>query len=332
MPKSLSRVQAPRILSTGRYLPNRVLRNEDLVQFPTSRLPMIRQKTGILERRHASLEESTSDLAAAAGLNCLQKAGFPAEDVDAIIVATSSPDRIQPATATRVQHLLGATRAFAFDVNSVCAGSVYAMVLANSLILSKLCSNVLVIGAETYSRFLNPDDFSTYPYFGDGAGSILLSSPGSPVRHWFVLLGSDGSGADVIQIPAGGALKPSISVKDPRDFYFRMNGSQVFDFAVFRGSETLRELLSSAGIDSGRVNLVVPHQASVNVIDEIARRSGISREVFFVNLDRYGNTAAASVLIALDEALESGRVRSGDRIALVAFGGGLSWGGILLEW
>ena len=328
----LVKVPACRLRSTGRYLPARIVRNEDLRQFPAGSLSLIRQKTGIRARRHAAEEESTSDLAAAAARACLQKAGVPAGELDAIVLATSTPDRLQPATATRVQYLLGASLAFAFDVNSVCAGSVYALALANSLLVSGQARLVLVVAAEVYSRFLNPADFSTYPYFGDGAGAALLETCESKGRSWHVLLASDGGGADIIQIPAGGAFKPAPSVKDPREFYFRMNGAQVFEFAVNRGSETLLQLLAQAGTRADQIRLVVSHQANLNIIDELARRSGIPREVFFTNLENTGNTAAASILIALDEALEAGRARPGDKVAFVAFGGGLSWGGLLMDW
>jgi len=320
-----------RIIATGSYVPELVVLNEHLTQFPVTALPLIEQKTGVRARHYAAETESTSDLAAEAGRRCLDKAHVDAREVDAIILATSSPDRLQPATATRVQHILGATQAFAFDINSVCSGSLYALHVADALIQHGSCRRVLVLAAELYSRFLNPKDFSTYPYFGDGAGAVLLETHNGKEGIIDTVLHSDGAGCEVIQIPAGGSMMPLNKVKQPADMYFRMKGAEVFQFAVTKGTSVVEELLARSNISVKEVDFVVTHQANINIINELATRLGIDRSRFAVNLDRYGNTAAASVLIALDEFIESGNVTPGHLGVFVVFGGGLSWGASLVQ-
>ncbi|MRR52280.1 MAG: ketoacyl-ACP synthase III [Rhodocyclaceae bacterium] len=321
------------IRATGTYLPERVVLNGDFTQFPSASLPMIEEKTGVRARRYAAADECTSDMAAKAGRVCLDRAGLDPAQVEGIILATSSPDRVQPATATRAQHLLGATDAFACDVNSVCTGSVYAVALASAMISSGFCRNVLVIASELYSRILNPADFSTYPYFGDGAGACLLCAAGEG-RGVVVdtVLHSDGSGADIIQVPAGGSMMPYAAMKQSKDLYFKMKGKEVFQFAVNRGAEVIDQLCAKAGVAKTDLAWVVPHQANINIIRELSQRTGIDRGKFYVNLERYGNTAGASVLIALDELWNGGSVRPGDLIMVVAFGGGLSWGASLIRY
>jgi 3-oxoacyl-[acyl-carrier-protein] synthase-3 len=312
------------IASTGSYLPKRVVRNDDLTQFPKAALPLIEAKTGIRERRYADESECTSDLAAQACLRCLKSAGASALDLDGIILSTSSPDRPQPATAARVQALIGATRAFAVDVNAVCSGAIYALHLADGLIRSGLHENILVVASEVYSRILNPRDFSTYPYFGDGAGAVLLRAS-LTTGIIASTLGSDGSGADIIQIPGGGSMLPYGRLQDPNDQYFKMNGKQVFNFATAKGAEVASELLGKCGIRPDQITCFLVHQANVNILRSIAARLDTPFERFAVNLDRYGNTASASVLIALDEARRSGALKEGGMGMLLAFGGGLSW-------
>jgi 3-oxoacyl-[acyl-carrier-protein] synthase-3 len=295
-----------RIVSTGSYLPPYVLNNEDLKQFPAEALVLIEKKTGVRQRHHASPEQMTSDLAASAGRACLQRAGIEAASVDAIVLATSSPDRIQPATATRVQQLLGATRAFAFDLNAVCSGFVYGLQVCTSLIESGACRRVLLEAA-------GPDSTN--------AGRVVRS-----------ILHADGSGTDVIQIPAGGTMQPIGQMKSAAEAYFRMNGRQVYAFAVSKGVEVLKELCAATQVNIADVKLIIPHQANINIIRELANGLGIPESTFFVNLDHVGNTAAASIPLALDEANTAGRISAGDKVALVAFGGGLSWGASLIQY
>jgi 3-oxoacyl-[acyl-carrier-protein] synthase-3 len=308
---------------TARYLPPRVVHNRDLTQFPEQLRDMIAVKAGI-QTRHMADGECTSDLGAKAVQHLIAKFGLQAGTIDALICATSSPDRIQPATATRIQQLCGLDTAFAFDVNSVCSGGVYALRLASALVRDGL-RNVVVVASEVYSKILNPEDISTYPYFGDGAAACLVSDAGDYEFIDFALH-SDGSGCDVIQVPGGGTMLPATQVTDPRDRYFSMIGRKVFEFATRRGTELVVELSERNHLTPDRVIL---HQANLNIIKEVASRSKLPMQRFFVNLDRYANTAGASVLIALDELLET--CPDSETIMLGAFGGGLSWGGTVLR-
>ena len=320
------------LVSTGGYVPERIVQNADLTQFPAGALHLIHAKTGITARRHAAPEETTSDLAMRAARTCLERIGFDAGQLDAILVATSSPDRIQPATATRVQHGIGATRAFAFDINSVCSGAVYGICVADALIRAGTCRSVLVIGAEVYSKFLNPGDFSTYPYFGDGAGAALFCAKDDD-RYGVLesVLHSDGSGADLVQIPAGGSRLPASKVTNDKDCYFQMDGKAVYGFATSKAPEVVNELLAKAGIGRAEVRYVITHQANLNIIREIASKLEMDFGKFVTNLERYGNTAAASILLALDELYQSGTVKDGDLLVTVGFGGGLAWGANLIS-
>lgn len=313
------------IAATASYLPVNEVKNEDLNWFPETALKTISEKTGVNARRMAADDQCTSDLAFIAAQCCLEKVGFNPNDIEGIIVATSSPDRIQPATAARVQHLLGAHNAFAFDINSVCSGSVYGISLADALIKSGNHDNILFVAAEIYTRILNKRDFSTYPYFGDGAGAILFKA-GSDAGVLHSVLRTNGTGSDVICVPGGGTMMPCRQIANLRDAYFKMDGRAVFSFAVDKGAEVINEVLHRARMSVTDIGLFISHQANINILDRIAEALGVPADKFFVNLDRYGNTASASVLIALDEALASGKVSPGDLIVTVAFGGGLSWG------
>lgn len=320
------------ILSTGSYLPEKTVSNEDLKQFPANCINLIEIKTGIKTRRHVEKNEATSDLAIKAAMSCLEKISFDPKDIDAIILATSSPDRIQPATATRVQYEIGALNAFGFDINSVCSGGVYGIYLADAMIKAEKCSNVLLIAAEAYSKFLNANDFSTYPYFGDGAGAVLLTGKNNcPAGVLNSILRSDGSGADLIQIPAGGSRLSFYEIKDPKDAFFQMDGKAVYSFAVTKGSEIINDILLQSGVEKEEVRFIIPHQANINIIKEISQKTGIHLDKFVINLDKYGNTAAASILIGLDEALTLNNINEGDLIITVGFGGGLSWGANLIS-
>ena len=326
------RISTTSILSTGSYLPLRAVPNEALTQFPPASLPLIKEKTGISCRRYAAEDQCTSDLGFQAARLCLERANLPPSDVDTILLSTSSPDRVQPATATRVQELLGARRAFAFDVNSVCSGAVFALHLADTLVRSGDSRHVLVVASELYSRsYINPRDFSTCAVLGDGAGAVLLG-PGEPTRG---IVGSrlhtDGSGSDLIQVPAGGTMMPFDRLERPQDVYFTMRGPEIQQFAPLRGAEVVNELLAAYDVDRRQVAFVVPHQANVSVLRSLADRLEIDFSKFVITLDRYGNTASASVLIAFDDLMMSGRVQAGDLVVLVVFGGGLSWGATLIR-
>jgi 3-oxoacyl-[acyl-carrier-protein] synthase-3 len=320
------------IAATGSYLPDIVVPNEDLSQFSREAQRLIGDKTGVLARRHAGENQCTSDLAFAAARSCLNEIGFPPEDLEGIVLSTSSPDRIQPATATRLQHLLGARRAFAFDINSVCSGSVYGIHLSDALIRTGPYTHILFAAAETYSRFLNRKDFSTFPYFGDGAGAILFQKDAGTFRGVIASrLATDGSRSDTICVPGGGAMIPYEKITNPRLAYFRMKGEDVFHFTLDKGPEIIRQVAADGGVSLGDIKCFICHQANINILWGIADILDVPRERFYVNLESYGNTASASVLIALDEARKKGAVAAGDLVVTAAFGGGLSWGANLLR-
>ena len=320
------------IAATGSYLPEKRIGNEDLVQFPREAIPLIGEKTGVHARRVAAQEECTSDLAFRAAQRCLQNAGASPMAIDAIILATSTPDRLQPPTAARVQYLLGATRAFAFDINSVCSGSAFGIALADGLIRSGQARRILLVAAEIYSRILNPKDYATYPFFGDGAGALLLQAGDDQDRGVLhSLLQTDGSGSEMICVPAGGTQLPYGRMTNPRAAFFRMRGPDVFSFAVERVPDIIRRLLAEAQVPREAIRCFLCHQANVHIIHHIAASLEVPVERFFMNLEEYGNTAAASVLIALDEAREKAVIERGDLVVTAAFGGGLSWGANLIR-
>ncbi|MDR3567617.1 MAG: ketoacyl-ACP synthase III [Syntrophobacteraceae bacterium] len=318
------------IFATGSYLPETTVSNEQLTRFPPSSLELLEKKTGILSRRIAPEEACTSDLALKAARKCLQRVDFPLEKLQGIVLSTSSPDRMQPATATRVQHELGATNAFAFDINSVCSGSTFGICMADALIKSSKFDNILFIAAEMYSKILHKQDFSTFPLFGDGAGAILFRATDSDrgVRH--SCLRTDGSKSEVVCVPAGGTMLPFQRLKTPRMACFKMNGPAVFEFATSKGTEIIVELLQESQVALEDVDWFITHQANIHIIKTIAARLGVSRQKFLVNLDKYANTASASVLVALDEAITAQVIRAGDLVVTCAFGGGLSWGANLI--
>ena len=325
-------MQRARILSTGSFLPETVISNDDLSQFSPEARRLIALKTGVQTRRHAAEAQCTSDLAIAAARACLQKADFAPEDLQGIVLSTSSPDRMQPATATRVQHELGATNAFAFDINSVCSGGSFGIAVADSLIRSGMVRNILLVASEMYSKILNNRDFQTYPFFGDGAGAVLFQAQaGCEGKVLHSCLGTDGSRHDTICVPGGGTMMPFEKMPGPRSACFRMRGEEVFAFTMDKGPTIIRRLLDAAGAAMNDVKCFICHQANINILHGIAGQLGVPKERFFVNLDRYGNTASASVLIALDEALSQGRLARGDLAVIATFGGGLSWGANLLR-
>lgn len=328
----LSKMRAAQIISTGSFLPETLISNEELTQFSQEARKLVAEKTGVRARRHAAESQCTSDLAIAAARNCLQRAGFEPEDIEGIVLSTSSPDRMQPATATRVQHGLGAKRAFAFDINSVCSGSSFGISVVDALIRSGTCGNILLVASEMYSKILNARDFSTYPFFGDGAGAVLFqAAEGSSRGVLHSCLASDGSRSDTICVPGGGTMLPHDRMPHPRSAYFRMKGEEVFAFTMDKGPEIIRRLLEESGTSIADVKCFICHQANINILYGIADSLAAPRDKFFVNLEQYGNTASASVLIALDEAIRQGRLAQGDLAVIAAFGGGLSWGANLVR-
>lgn len=321
------------ISGLGIYVPEQVLTNFDLEQMVDTSDAWIRERTGIRERRIAAREEATSDLGLRAAREALQEAGVAPEEVDLIIVATATPDMLFPATACIIQNGLGAARAAAFDLAAGCSGFLYGLAVAAQFIANGTYRNVLVVGAEAMSRIVNWEDRTTCVLFGDGAGAALLQPVAPPRGILSVYLRADGSGGELLKLPAGGARLPA-SPETVRAglHYVHMNGREVFKFAVRSMEEAALEALKRAGITPGELGCFIPHQANIRIIDAVAKRLNLPPEKVFVNVERYGNTSAASIPIALYEAVKSGKVKPGEAVLLVAFGAGLTWGGIVLRY
>ena len=326
-----------RIAGVGAYVPERKLTNDELARRIDTSNEWIVAKTGIQVRRVAASDECPSDMAARAGERCLSNAGVDKSAVDLIVVACASPDQIQPAVACLVQEKLGIAKSEcpAFDVNSVCAGFVYALNVAQGMMLAAPAQfgTALVIGADAFSKILDWKDRKTCVYFGDGAGAVLLSqTSGEPGRMHF-RLGSDGRGAGHIEVPAGGTRMPvDENVLRTRANRFKMDGPKVWDFAVDRVPRTIRALLADRGLLPADLDLVVLHQSNLRMIEQIMAALGLGMDRTVTTVENYGNTAAASIPITLHKAVETGRLRAGSRVALCGFGGGLSWGAALVDW
>ncbi|HUF55436.1 MAG TPA: beta-ketoacyl-ACP synthase III [Thermohalobaculum sp.] len=314
----------------GHYLPDRILTNDDLSKTLDTSDEWIRTRTGI-QRRHIAAEgERTSDLAVAAARRALDSAGLDGSDLDAVVLATATPDQTFPSTATRVQHALGMRRGFAFDIQAVCAGFIYALANANGLILSHQARRVMVIGAETFSRILDWEDRSTCVLFGDGAGAMVLEAAdgagGAQDRGVLgTCLHSDGAYNDVLYVSGGPSTTGTAGV-------LRMEGKEVFRHAVVKLAEVADEVMARVGVTSQDIDWIVPHQANLRIIENTARKSGIPMERVIVTVQDHGNTSAASIPLALSSAVADGRIRRGDLLLMEGIGGGLAWGSALLRW
>jgi 3-oxoacyl-[acyl-carrier-protein] synthase-3 len=321
------------LVGWGKYVPERVLTNDDLTRMVETSDAWIQERSGIRERHVAREGENTSHLAVAASRAALAKAGLTASDLDLIIVATSSPDYLTPPVSSQVQQMLGARTVGAFQMVVGCTGFVYALVTAQQFIASGAARTVLVVGAELTSRMLDWTDRTTCVLFGDGAGAVVLQATNEPCGMLAHVLGSDGTGAAHIIVPGGGIATPpwEPQVCAERLGYIRMNGREVFKFATRVMGQALREVLARAGRTFADIDLFIPHQANARIIEYAAHEAGLPPEKVFVNVDRYGNTSAASVPIALCEAFEAGRIHPGSLLALVAFGAGLTWAAALVQ-
>ncbi|MFC9244742.1 beta-ketoacyl-ACP synthase III [Streptomyces sp. NPDC057136] len=316
----------------GTWVPPYVLTNEELSRLVDTSDEWIRSRTGIGQRHIADPSTATSDLGVEAGGRALKSAG--SDRVDAVIVATTTPDRPCPATAPLVAARLGLGTVPAFDVGAVCTGFLYGLAAGAGLIAAQTADRVLVIGAETFSRILDPEDRSGRAIFGDGAGAVVLraGNPEEPGALSAFDLGSDGNGSDLITVRTGGSRLPYATAGDEADPYFRMSGKAVFRNAVERMAESAHRVLARTGWPGDRPDLVVAHQANLRILHAVADRLGVPREDCFVNIDRVGNTAAASIPLALGDAAQSGALHPGDRVLMTAFGGGLTWGACTLSW
>jgi 3-oxoacyl-[acyl-carrier-protein] synthase III len=336
-PRSSPRSTKPRrtvsIIGTGSYVPKKVLTNEDLSRIVDTSDEWITTRTGIKERRIAAKDEQTSDMAAKAALKAIEQAKISPAEIDLILVATATPDMLFPATACFVQKKIGATKAACLDISAACAGFLFGLEIAQQFITSHTHDTVLVIGAEKLTSITDWTDRNTCVLFGDGAGAAVLRHRGSTHGVISTHIGSDGQYTDILFMPGGGSRCPITRENVDRNLHtIHMIGKEVYKQAVSAMLKAAKKALDQAGLAIEDIACIIPHQANVRIIEAIADRLGISREKMFVNLDRYGNTSAAAVAIALDEANRSGRIKPGDYILMVVFGGGLTWASTVIEW
>lgn len=322
-----------RITGWGKSVPQRILTNYDLEQMVDTSDEWIVTRTGIRERRIAGPEETTATMSVEACRRALEVAGVSPEEVDLIIVATSTPDYLCPPVSSIVQHQLGATRAGAFTLGAGCTGFVYGLVTASQFIETGLFDKVLVVGVEKLSAAVDWTDRSTCVLFGDGGAAVLVEASDQPTGILSCELGSDGSDWDALFYPGGGCVKPFCEeVLCNREHYLRMDGRRIFKFATRKMTESVINVVRASGLTWDDIELLIPHQANARIIEMAVQRLGIAPEKVVVNIDRYGNTSAASIPLALCEALEEGRLRSGDHVVLVGFGAGLTWAAAVLHW
>jgi 3-oxoacyl-[acyl-carrier-protein] synthase-3 len=317
----------------GMAVPDRIVTNEDLGRLIETNDDWIVSRTGIRERRVAAHHDTTASLATKAGLLALDRTRLDPGDLDLIIVATATPEHLFPATACLVQDNLGATRAGAFDLMAACSGFIFALNMAAQAVRTGSLNSALVIGSETLSRFVDWEDRGTSILFGDGAGAFVIEASETPGGVLSCVMRSDGSGGDMLSIPAGGSkLPPSLETIHKKQHLIQMNGREVFRFATRVMASATREAARLAKLELDDVEIIIPHQANLRIIEAAARGLHLPIDRFMINVDRYGNTSSASIPIAVCEAFEGGRVRPGDHMILVGFGAGLTWGALALQW
>ena len=320
------------ITGLGMHVPAKVLTNADLEKMVETTDEWIQSRTGIKERRVAEIGTTTSDLAYGAATEALRQANLDPKDVELLIVATTTPDMLFPATSCLVQQRLGAKSAVCFDLSAACSGSVFAIITAQQYLLTGRYKNALVIGAEVLSSFIDWTDRSTCILFGDGAGACVLA----PVARGGIIatdMGSDGSAAELLYMPGGGSkYPPSHASVDQRLHFLRMNGTEIFKLAVRRMADSAKRVVAEAGLAPEHVECFIPHQANIRIIEAVAKFADLPIEKVYMNLQRYGNTSAASNLMALYEAVKEGVIKRDDHVVMVACGAGLTWGSLLLQW
>lgn len=320
------------ITGWGHYAPANVMTNDDLAEHMDTSDEWIRSRSGIRERRFAEEGETTATMSVESGRRALERAGLEPTDLDLILVATSSPDYFTPPVSSQVQAGLGADGVGAMQITVGCTGWVYAMVTAEQFIQTGAYENILVVGTELISRWLSWENRSTAVLFGDGSGAVVLQAADEPAGMLGHVLGSDGTGAEDIILPGGGVARPLTHERlDANEYNVKMNGRNVFRFATRIMNTALDEALANAGLGVDDIDLFVPHQANKRIIEYAANEAGLPHEKVVVNVDRYGNTSAASVPLALSEAFDDGRAKPGDTIALVAFGAGLTWASAIMQ-
>lgn len=322
-----------RFTATARYTPERIVTNADFERTLDTSDQWIRERSGIRERRYSRDDETIAYMASDAARRALADAGLGPEDLDAIVAATASPDRLLPSQACDVQAALGATNAAALDVGAACSGFLFATAVAEGLMANGVARTVLVVGAERLTRVMDDTDRSTAILFGDGAGVVVLQ-PATDARGILsTYLKSDGRLGDLLYRPGGGSLEPpSAQMLANRSYFIRMAGREVFKSAVLSMADACDHALRQAGLTGDQVDVLIPHQANIRIIEATAKHAGIPMDKVYVNVDRYGNTSAASIPIALDEGVRSGRIQPGMTVLLVAFGGGFTWASMAVRW
>ena len=321
------------ITGVGSYVPEKILTNADLEKMVETTDEWITSRTGIKARRIAAANEFTSDLATKAAERAMKMAGVTAAQIDLIIVATLTPDMPFPSTACLVQRKLGALRAAAFDMEAACSGFIYALEIGQQFITSRTYETVLIIGAEKLSSIVNWKDRNTCVLFGDGAGAAILQNRENSHGLLTAVMGADGNKADLLSMPGGGSACPATPESVANGLhYLRMDGKETFKNAVQAMVSAAHEAMRRCEIDITKIKCVIPHQANQRIVDAVGDRLGATPEQLFINLDKYGNTSAASVAIALDEAVAAGKIQRGDLVLLVVFGAGLTWGAAVIEW
>jgi 3-oxoacyl-[acyl-carrier-protein] synthase-3 len=321
------------IISVGSYVPEKVITNADLEKMVDTSDEWITTRTGIKARRIAAETEYTSDMAAKAALLAMERGNITADQIDLIIVATITPDMMFPATACLVQNKIGARRSAAFDVEAACSGFIYALEIGQQFIMSRTYETVLVVGAEKLSTIVDWKDRNTCVLFGDGAGAAILQHRTDAHGLLTACMGAEGDKAELLCMPGGGSRCPATAESVAGGLHFlRMDGKETFKNAVTAMLTAGKEALRRCEIDISQIKCVIPHQANRRIIDAVGERLGVQPDQLFVNLDKYGNTSAASVAIALDEAVQQGRIQRGDLVLLVVFGAGLTWAAAVIEW
>lgn len=321
------------ITQTAKYLPEKVLTNFDLEKMVDTSDEWIQSRTGIKERRLVKKGEATSDMAANIANHLLKKSGKSPEDIDVIIIATCTPDMLVVSTAALVQEKIGAKNAWGFDLSGACTGFIYALETGSKLVESNQYKNVMVIGVDTMSSIINYSDRNTCVIFGDGGGGVLLEPTNEEIGVLDSLLYLDGSGSNYLNVPAGGSLNPASedTVSKNQHFVFQ-DGKKVFKFAVKKMADVSSEILKKNGYTGEDLKLFIPHQANKRIIDASRERCNLSEEQVMINIQNYGNTTAGTIPIALDEAVYEERIEKGDLVLLAAFGGGFTWGSMLIRW
>ncbi|MDI6807664.1 MAG: beta-ketoacyl-ACP synthase III [Candidatus Eisenbacteria bacterium] len=321
-----------KIAGTGSYAPPKVLTNQDLEKMVDTTDEWIVTRTGIRERRIADDKTASSDMAFAASREALDDAGMKPEEIDRIIVGTITPDRLFPSAACTLQELLGASKACAFDISAACSGFIYGLSIGRVMIAAGEAETILVVGVETLSKITDWNDRNTCVLFGDGAGAAVLRPCGDDAGILSICLGSDGTLGSLLELPAGGSRIPASKESVENGLHFlKMKGNEVFKSAVRAMGDIAEEAIAKAGISADEISLLIPHQANLRIIQATAKRLGIPMDKVLVTLEKYGNTSAASIPMALNEARKSGRVKKGDLIVLAAFGGGFTWGGCVIR-